>query len=68
MIRKEKIMDKQEVRKEVRNIASRFNKLNPIYIKSLDENSIEVKMKEGLNRIGDDNEQAETIKTEDDGS
>lgn len=62
-------MDKQDLRKEVRNaIASRFNKLNPIYIKSLDEDSIEVKMKEGLNRIGDDNEQAETIGTEDEGS
>lgn len=61
-------MDKKEVRKEVRNAASRFNKLNPIYIKSLDEDSIEVKMKESLNRIGDDSEQAETVRTEDEGS
>lgn len=62
-------MDKQDLRKEVRNaIASRFNKLNPIYIKSLDDDSIEVKMKEALNRIGDNSEQAEAIRTEDDGS
>lgn len=62
-------MDKQNLRKEVRNImSSRFNKLNPIYVKSLDDDSIEVNMKESLNRIGDDSEQTEAIRTEDDGS
>lgn len=54
---------------EMQKMLSRYRKVNPIYVKSLDDdNSLEEKMKESLNRIGDDDEQSETTIDENGGS
>jgi hypothetical protein len=54
---------------EMQKMLSRYRKANPIYVKSLDDdNSLEEKMKESLNRIGDDDGQSETTINENGGS